>query len=890
MTRRMTSVAGAMLLAGLGGWISPTFAQGPMAPRMDVAPPPARVAPPPPPVFVPPPVAPTPPMAPVAPVMTPPPPPDRKAPTASAPAIPTPATPAPLATPAPVAPTPPTASPATPRATATAPPPYTDSQVKALRGVGVGVRAPGGGTRQVTSDSNGVVSLGKLGPGRHELTVNPRSLGTGPQPGAQPVALVGLLLPAVQKLRDGEPRYRTVVLKPVNDPPTLRVRIDVDANGQVSTVDPGNGIGVNVAAGDVNGDGRADIKLFEDLAKRNTSGETRLVFVAPVPGSNAAALADANNILQEVSTTRLGTSPGNPAGPGKPNPNYVNNPIPGVDIIVEKNPGGKAAKQATNGDGTSTLGVLTPGTHSLKLDTKKLLDVRIPGPSGGEPVQPAGILIGLLLPAVQKLGEAPQPTTVEHAFPRSVLANAKELRIDVVIPDGGGSPKVNWGDGSPTTDVGRDGVPVSSALRVSADVSTIRVQNYLSSPQTGPGGTAQPTANEAPINTTRSNIKRPSLEIAAGEPDKTSPNYTNKPIPGVDIIVEKNPGGKAAQQATNSDGTSTLGVLTPGTHSLKLDTNKLLDVRTPGPSGGEPAQPAGILIGLLLPAVQKLGEAPQPTTVEHAFPRSFLANAKELRIDIVVPDGGGSPKVNWGDGSPTTDVGRDGVPVSSALRVSADVSTIRVQNYLSSPQTGPGGPATPTANEAAISTSRSNIKRPSVMLPDVGVTTTGPGGVMQVRSDGGGWTRLGKLAVGNTMIEFSGTDLASALKKTGTPLTPTPQQNHIELLVVIAIIAIKTDGTPVAFTGSVPASAVKSLKADLRIGRDGNAMEANWGNGQQLPQILPRTGAASLTVPGPNGPIPLDPEFVKSLQDRAVGSAPGLVESSSALQEVSTTR
>ena len=384
---------------------------------------------------------------------------------------------------------------------------YADSQVKALRGVGVSQRGPGV-QRQVTSDSNGVVSLGKLGPGRHELTVNPRSLGAGTQPGAQPVALVGLLLPAVQKVRDGEPRYRTVVVRPVNDPPTAahedrrrRQRPGLDRRpGQRHRRQRGY-------AGDVDCDGRADIEAFEDLATRNTSGETRLVFVTPVPGSNAAALADANAAIGAVSTTRLGTSPGNPGGPGKPNPNHINNPIPGVDIIVEKNPSGGAARQTTGGDGTTTLGVLTPGTHSVRLDTKKLLDVRTPGPSGSEPVQPAGILIALLIPAVAKLGEAPQPTTVEHTFPRSVLANAKELRIDIVVPDGGGSPKVNWGDGSPTTDVGRDGVPVSSALRVSADVSTIRVQNYLSSPQTGPGGPGTPTANEAAINTTRSNIK-----------------------------------------------------------------------------------------------------------------------------------------------------------------------------------------------------------------------------------------------------------------------------------------------------------------------------------------------------------------------------------------------
>lgn len=515
MIRRMACAAGAMLLAGLNGWTSPAHAQGPMAPRMDVAPPPARVAPPPPPVFVPPPVAPTPPPMPVAPVMAPPPP-APKAPTASAPAIPTPATPAPVATPIPTpAPPPATASKETPRSPAGGSPPYTDSQVKALRGVGVSQRGPGV-QRQVTSDSNGVVSLAKLGPGRHELTIDPKSLGTGTQAGPQPVALVGLLLPAVQKVRDGERRYRTVILKPVNGQTPLQVRIDVDASGQVSTVDPGTGIGVNVATGDVNGDGRADIKLFEDLAKRNTSGETRLVFVTPVPGSTVAALAEANNILMDVSTTRLGTSPGNP-----------------------------------------------------------------------------------------------------------------------------------------------------------------------------------------------------------GAGDK------------------------------------------------------------------------------------------------------------------------------------------------------------------------------PTANEAAIVTSRSNIKRPSVVLPDIGVTATGPGGVLQARSDGGGWTRLGKLPVGNTVIEFSGADLASALRKTGTPTAPTAQQLEGQGstgIIIGVVAAVRTDGTVAVFTGAVPASSVKSLKADLRIGRDGNAMEANWGNGQQLPQILPRTGAASLTVPGPNGPIPLDPAMVKSLQDRAAGSAPGLVDANNILMDVSTTR
>ena len=67
-------------------------------------------------------------------------------------------------------------------------------------------------------------------------------------------------------------------------------------------------------------------------------------------------------------------------------------------------------------------------------------------------------------------------------------------------------------------------------------------------------------------------------------------------------------------------------------------------------------------------------------------------------------------------------------------------------------------------------------------------------------------------------------------------------------------------------------------------------MTVNFGNGPQLPQPLPKTGAATLTVPGPNGAVPLRPALVKSLQDRASKSAPGMVDANSALQEVSTTR
>lgn len=70
------------------------------------------------------------------------------------------------------------------------------------------------------------------------------------------------------------------------------------------------------------------------------------------------------------SSNRMTTTP---TGPAKPQPNYSNNPIPGIDVVVQKKPAGNAIKQTTGGDGQTTFGQLEAGTY----------DVALPKVSGG---------------------------------------------------------------------------------------------------------------------------------------------------------------------------------------------------------------------------------------------------------------------------------------------------------------------------------------------------------------------------------------------------------------------------------------------------------------------------------------------------------------------------
>jgi hypothetical protein len=87
----------------------------------------------------------------------------------------------------------------------------------------------------------------------------------------------------------------------------------------------------------------------------------------PVPQPQTRSTTSSSNrdhIDQDAQTKTSGAT----TGPAKPMPNYSNNPIPGIDVVVRKKPAGNAIPTAkTDGTGQATFRQLEPGTYEVAL-------------------------------------------------------------------------------------------------------------------------------------------------------------------------------------------------------------------------------------------------------------------------------------------------------------------------------------------------------------------------------------------------------------------------------------------------------------------------------------------------------------------------------------------
>jgi hypothetical protein len=115
----------------------------------------------------------------------------------------------------------------------------------------------------------------------------------------------------------------------------------------------------------------------------------------------------------------------------------------------------------------------------------------------------------------------------------------------------------------------------------------------------------------------------------------TSAFAIGEPIPGIDIVVKKNPGPIVVRTQTDARGNFKLGNLAPGRYEIELQsfswgtTNAKRD-----PNTNEQPRIIGILVGLLLPAVQKTVVSSQQT----------VSPGKSVSIPFTIPETEGPAK------------------------------------------------------------------------------------------------------------------------------------------------------------------------------------------------------------------------------------------------------
>jgi hypothetical protein len=197
--------------------------------------------------------------------------------------------------------------------------------------------------------------------------------------------------------------------------------------------------------------------------------------VSPGPGTPPVVAPQLPVLAPALPMT--GAPRGFPSGSNIPLPG---NPLSTVDVTVVVG-GSTSTKLRTDGTGNFTLGALPTGNYDIELSGTSLehaISASIAKQPSGDtgPKGPANIiavLIALLLPSVEPTSPvwkpnnpAPGLTTssgsvlVQHEF--SHATPNQGVHIKFRVGKNGAAMTIDWGDGTPVMDVGREGKRVES--------------------------------------------------------------------------------------------------------------------------------------------------------------------------------------------------------------------------------------------------------------------------------------------------------------------------------------------------------------------------------------------------------------------------------------------
>lgn len=342
-------------------------------------------------------------------------------------------------------------------------------------------------------------------------------------------------------------------------------------------------------------------------------------------------------------------------------------PARDVSLVSTDDKGGNRTQLRTDGKGQFSLGTLAPGVRDVVLP---LADLQRALPTGTKRLP--SVTVSLVVPAAP--GAGPRGNLVVHTYVRP--DPKKDIRARITVPRNGGGTIVDWGDGTPPVDTVRDGWPVNvgggrGPVDTIGTVSFVRKFEKMGFIQMDPcvpwwQCAPPPDPDPPPMDDPWTEIlpegdpppEDPFIEIVdLGDPPRDDP-------PREDPPREDPP--REDPPKIGEKGTFDIGPVGPGVREVRL--------RLPI---AEPPRPP-VKVALLLPVEPRatveainaggrpprVGEKDRLHLVEHIYAPD--TTGQTLHVKITMAGDGRGALVDWGDGTPITDVKRDGKPIAAA--------------------------------------------------------------------------------------------------------------------------------------------------------------------------------------------------------------------------------
>lgn len=334
--------------------------------------------------------------------------------------------------------------------------------------------------------------------------------------------------------------------------------------------------------------------------------------------------------------------------------------LPARDVLVVSTDGsgGTRTEVRTDNKGQFSIGQLPSGVRDVTFPVATLQRAQ---PDGGKRRLPS-VTVSLVIPAAP--GGGPRGNLVVHTYSR--IEPNKDIRARITVPRDGSGAIVDWGDGTPTVNVVRDGWPINvgggrGPVDAIGSVSFVPKFQKMQFMQMNPcipwWQCAPPPDPDPPMDDPWTEIL-PEIDVLPPED------------PIIEIVDLDDPPRDDPPQLDppkiDEKGTFEIGSLRGGVREVGLTLPP-----------GEPPRPP-VKVALLLPVEPRatvaalnaggrpprVGEQDRLHLVEHIYAPD--TTAQTLRVKITMARDGRGALVDWGDGTPVTDVKRDGKPIAAA--------------------------------------------------------------------------------------------------------------------------------------------------------------------------------------------------------------------------------